>query len=186
MNKLQYFKKIILVILCLTGLNVQAQDSTAIRKIAAYSKHFAAFTNSYPQEKVYLHFDNSSYFLGETLWFKAYLVTADRNALSQYSKTLFVELITPEGNIIETKKLKITNGQCHGDFKFPTTKFAGFYEVRAYTRYMLNFDKNTIFSRVFPVYDAPVEEGNYKHFITERLLHKGFHNFEKSLIKKII
>jgi hypothetical protein len=168
MNKLQYFKKIILVILCLTGLNVQAQDSTAIRKIAGYSKHFAAFTNSYPQEKVYLHFDNSSYFLGETLWFKAYLVTADRNALSQYSKTLFVELITPEGNIIETKKLKIINGQCHGDFKFPTTKFAGFYEVRAYTRYMLNFDKNTIFSRVFPVYDAPVEEGNYKHIITER------------------
>ena len=170
MNKLQNYQKIILAILCLIGLNVQvqAQDSTAIRKTAAYSKNFAAFTNSYPQEKVYLHFDNSAYFLGETLWFKAYLVTADRNALSQFSKTLFVELVTPEGNIIETKKIKIVNGQCHGDFKFPTTKFAGFYEIRAYTRYMLNFDKNTIFSRVFPVYDAPVEDGNYKHIITER------------------
>jgi len=168
MNRLRKCQRIILAILFLIVIQAQAQDSTAIRKIAAYSKNFAAFSKSYPQEKVYLHFDNSAYFLGETLWFKAYLVSADRNALSPYSKTLYVELITPEGNIIDTKKIKIENGQCHGDFKIPTTKYAGFYEVRAYTRYMLNFDKNNIFSRVFPVYDAPLEEGNYKHIITER------------------
>ena len=168
MNKLRNFQKIILAILFLIVVQAEAQDSTAIRKIVSYSKHFATFSKSYPQEKVYLHFDNSAYFLGETLWFKAYLVSADRNALSQYSKTLFVELITPEGNIIDTKKFKIENGQCHGDFTFPTTKYAGFYEIRAYTRYMLNFDKNDIFSRVFPVYDAPLEEGNYKNIITER------------------
>ena len=28
----------------------------------------------FPQEKVYLHFDNTSYYLGETMWFKAYVV----------------------------------------------------------------------------------------------------------------
>ena len=169
MTKLRNYQKIILAILFLIVVKAEAQDSTAIRKIKAYSKQFAAFSNSYPQEKVYLHFDNSAYFLGETLLFKAYLVSADRNGLSQYSKTLYVELVTPEGNIIDTKKFKIENGQCHGDFSFPTTKYAGFYEIRAYTRYMLNFDKNNIFSRVFPVYDAPLEEGDYKHIITERV-----------------
>ena len=25
------------------------------------------------QERVYLHFDNSAYYLGETMWFKAYV-----------------------------------------------------------------------------------------------------------------
>jgi len=173
-----------LLIISLSGITVQAQDSIAIRKITAYSKHFAAFSNSYPQEKVYLHFDNSAYFLGETLWFKAYLVTAERNALSVYSKTLFVELITPEGNIIETKKFKIENGQCHGDFKLPSTKFAGFYEVRAYTRYMLNFDKNNIFSRVFPVYDEPAVEGNYKHIITDRVPSQKIPQLRKEYIQK--
>jgi len=168
MNTLRKSQKLILSIIFLTGMNLQAQDSTAIRKIAAYSKHFSTFSNDYPQEKVYLHFDNSVYFLGESLWFKAYVVTADRNALSHLSKTLYVELVSPEGTIVETKKLKIENGQCHGEFKFLTTKFAGFYEVRAYTRYMLNFDQNNIFSRVLPVYDKPIVEGDYKHVITER------------------
>ena len=27
------------------------------------------------QEKVYLHFDNNCYFLGDTIWYKAYVVT---------------------------------------------------------------------------------------------------------------
>ena len=26
----------------------------------------------FPQERVYLHFDNTAYYLGETMWFKAY------------------------------------------------------------------------------------------------------------------
>jgi hypothetical protein len=168
MKTIRIFQKLILAMLILTGMNVQAQDSTAIRKIASFSRHFSTFSTDYPQEKVYLHFDNSTYFLGETLFFKAYVVTADRNALSQLSKTLYVELVSPEGNILETKKLKIENGQCHGEFKILTTKFAGFYEVRAYTRFMLNFDQQYTFSRVFPVYDKPKVEGEYKKVITER------------------
>ncbi|MBR5277116.1 MAG: hypothetical protein IKU35_08290 [Bacteroidaceae bacterium] len=26
----------------------------------------------FPQERAYLHFDNTAYYLGETMWFKAY------------------------------------------------------------------------------------------------------------------
>jgi len=173
-----------LIFICFFGINIQAQDSTAIRKITAFSKHFSTFSNDYPQEKVYLHFDNSSYFLGETLWFKAYVVKADRHGLSQLSKVLYLELITPEGNVIETKKFKIENGQCHGDFKFPTTRFAGFFEVRAYTRYMLNFDPDNIFSRVFPLYDKPSEEGIYKRAITERALSQRVPQLRKEYAQK--
>jgi hypothetical protein len=38
---------------------------------------------------------------------------------------------------------------------------SGFYEVRAYTRTMLNFDHASVFSRVFPVYETPEKEGDY-------------------------
>jgi len=85
----------------------------------------------------------------------------------------------------KTKKLKIENGQCHGDFLLKDSLYAGYYEVRAYTANMLNFgqDKTTskltpeqwagdpedariygnddVFSRVLPVYDKPSEEGDY-------------------------
>ncbi|MBR5890523.1 MAG: hypothetical protein IKZ18_00640, partial [Bacteroidaceae bacterium] len=33
----------------------------------------AVVNNLFPQERVYLQFDNTAYYLGETLWFKAYV-----------------------------------------------------------------------------------------------------------------
>jgi len=184
MLKIYKFQILFLSAICLSGMNLHAQDSITIRKIASFSKNFISFSKDYPQEKVYLHFDNSAYFLGETLWFKGYIVSADRNALSQMSKTLYVELISQEGNVIETKKVRIENGQCHGDFKIPSTNYAGFYEVRAYTRYMLNFDQANTFSRVFPVYDKPVETGDYKHVITARPLSQRIPQLRKEYNQK--
>ncbi|MFT4072946.1 MAG: hypothetical protein QM654_13605 [Dysgonamonadaceae bacterium] len=136
--------------------------------IDALPKRINLFATNYPQEKVYLHFDNTSYYQGENIWFKAYIVRADRHSLSEISKVLYVELVSADGNSVETKKYNIEKGQCHGDFKLPTSSFAGFYEVRAYTRYMLNFREDNYFSRVFPVYDEPKYEGEYKPIISKR------------------
>lgn len=36
----------------------------------------------------------------------------------------------------------------------PNEWYADYYEVRAYTRCMLNFGEGVVFSRVFPVMDA--------------------------------
>ena len=69
-----------------------------------------------PQEKVYLHFDNTGYYQGDNIWFKCYVVTSGRHQLSGLSKTLYVELLNPGGEIVDRRILKIENGQCHGDF----------------------------------------------------------------------
>lgn len=40
------------------------------------------------QEKAYLHLDNNCYFLGDTIWYKAYLVeagTCDRRRIAAFS-----------------------------------------------------------------------------------------------------
>lgn len=67
---------------------------------------------------------------------------------------------------VETKKLKIVDGKCHGEFLLTgKTLIGGFYEVRAYTRAMLNWE-GTVFSRVFPIFDRPETEGEYDHRIT--------------------
>lgn len=159
----------LLLFFFLQGISLHATENKPVaQQLNSFAQHFATFAKEYPQEKVYLHFDNTAYYLGETIWFKAYVVTAERNGLSPLSKVLYVELVSPEGNIVETKKFKIEDGQCHGNFKFPVLHFAGFYEVRAYTRYMLNFGKENLFSRVFPVYDKPVSEGDYQRVITGR------------------
>ena len=108
-----------------------------------------------PQERVYLHFDNSGYYLGETMWFKAYCVSGNgATVAAPQSKVLYVELCAPEGYVVETKKYKLDEkGCCHGEFELKPSLLSGYYEVRAYTRYMLNWGDDAVFSRVFPVYD---------------------------------
>ena len=138
-----------------------AEDTSSVEgKMAAYFRDINAFNKMYPQEKVYLHFDNTAYFLEETIWFKAYVMAANAQRESHLSKVLYVELLSPEGAVLETKKYPIVNGGCHGEFHLDSLYLSGYYEVRAYTRYMLNFGDNAVFSRVFPVYKN-VLEGNY-------------------------
>jgi len=132
-----------------------------VLQMASYVKNINTFNNNYPQEKVYLHFDNSVYFLGDTLWFKSYIVRSEHNKLSDLSKVLYVDLLTAEGEIVESKKLKVEDGQCHGEFSLKRGYFSGFYEVRAYTRYMLNWGDENVFSRIFPVYMEPDIQGDY-------------------------
>ena len=141
--------------------NLAIEDSFSVEgKMAAYFQDINAFNAMYPQEKVYLHFDNTAYFLEETIWFKAYVMAANAQRQSQLSKVLYVELLSPEGAVLETKKYPIVNGGCHGEFHLDSLYLSGYYEVRAYTRYMLNFGDDAVFSRVFPVYKN-VPEGNY-------------------------
>lgn len=157
------------LIVLFAGISIQvlpAQDDASLQKTDLFPQQLASFTKNYPQEKVYLHFDNTAYYLGETIWFKAYIVQADQNSLSQLSKILYVDLVSAEGYIIETQKLKIENGQCHGSLK-PIGNNGGFYEIRAYTSYMLNFGPENYFSRVFPVYDKPKTLGEFDPTITD-------------------
>lgn len=105
-------------------------------------------------EYVYLHFDNSAYYLGETMWFKAHVTSGNSDKASTLSKVLHVELIAPEGYVVMTKKYKLDDsGCCNGEFELNPLLLSGYYEIRAYTRYMLNRNSEAVYSRVFPVFD---------------------------------
>ena len=115
-----------------------------------------------PQERVYLHFDNTAYYLGETIWFKAFVTSHGDDAPTVLSRVLYVELMSPEGYVIKTEKYRIDdNGTCHGEIFLDPKYLSGFFEVRAYTRYMLNWGDDAIFCRVFPVYEM-VNNGDWE------------------------
>lgn len=144
--------------------------------------------NSQVQEKIYVHTDNSAYFVGDTLWYKAYVVRADNLQPTNMSKLLYVELLTPDGYLVERQHIVVNgNGYTCGQFILEDSLYSGFYEIRAYTRWQLNFnvkeryysqddrykfydtqaakdffrDWDGLYSRVIPVYQKPTEEGNY-------------------------
>ena len=122
------------------------------------------------QERVYLHFDNTAYYLGETIWFKAYVSFGADNRPGALSKVLYVELVAPEGYVVETKKYKLDdNGCCNGEFELTPLLLSGYYEIRAYTRYMLNWGKDAVFSRVFPVFDkVNADNWDFKNMLDRR------------------
>ncbi|MCM1312145.1 MAG: hypothetical protein NC252_04480 [Roseburia sp.] len=140
--------------------------------IIEYIRHAMMFNAQTPQEKVYLHFDNTGYFKGERIWYKAYVVRADNGNATDISKVLYVELVNPSSDVVETQKLPIENGTAKGDIALDSILGTGFYEVRAYTRYMTNWGGNGIFSRVFPVFRAPKTEGDYTQPIIDQISYK--------------
>ncbi len=164
-------------------LSAQSND-TIIGKLAKYVGIMDQFSKSIPQEKVYLHFDNSTYYQGDDIWFSCYLVASGFHKASTLSTTLYVELLNPGGEVIDKQTLKVENGRCHGSFTLNKLPFySGFYEVRAYTKYMLNFGEEVIFSRTFAVYDKPTKPGAYEEKSLKKYGQGAYPMFRKSPVK---
>ena len=152
---------IYILFLVLLALPLHAQSEETSR-ILSYIQKAMNFNKVVPQEKVYLHFDNMGYFENETLWFKAYVTRTYDGHASDLSKVLYVELLNPTGDVLQTLKYPIDSlGQSHGEMKLDTILGSGLYEVRAYTRYMTNWGTNAVFSRVIPIFKTPKTEGDY-------------------------
>lgn len=136
----------------LTMQPLAAQATGVDSLFAHYFHHAQTFADAYPREKVHLHFDNTSYYVGDTIWFKAYVVTAENNQPSTISTPLYVELIDQMGYATNKQIIKLENGEGHGQIPLTEYVLSGYYEVRAYTKWMLAFDETQYFSRTFPIY----------------------------------
>ena len=182
-------RKLLIAIIC--GVVVMAcsyaqpmSKQEQLRSLLAYAVRANQFNALYPQEKAYLHFDNTAYFSGETIWFSANVVDVTTGDTAR-SKVLYVELLSPTGVVLQQQKLRVVDGRCHGAFPLVDASVkeanamrgvlgypSGYYEVRAYTRSMLNFDAHGCFSRVFPVYETPEKEGDYNNPMMKQYLRK--------------
>lgn len=159
--------RIVIIIFSLLPLTCLAQVGGG--DIVKLAETVNRFNRVFPQEKVYLHLDNTGYFMGETIWLKAYMTRTDNDSLGSLSRVLYVELVGPYGDVVKTQKLKVEHGTAHGEIELKGLMTSGYYEVRAYTRYMLNWGREAIFSRVIPIFEKPVKEGDYSRpVISER------------------
>ena len=99
------------------------------------------------REKVSLHIDSISCFQGETIRFTVDILSNTADSLYK-SRVLYVDLLSPDGVLLQQQKLPITESQCHGSFVFAKKISlqrrdvsvlypSGLYQLRAYTRQML-------------------------------------------------
>lgn len=107
------------------------------------------FATKFSLEKAYLHYDKTTYSPGETVWFKAYLL--NDLAPANESKTFYVDWLDDKGNLLHHSSSPIVNGMTNGQFDIPVSFKSATLSVRAYTRWMLNFDSSFLYLRTLPV-----------------------------------
>lgn len=139
-----------------------AENDSMMIKLSNLINQALIFHERMPREKVYVHLDNTGYYQGDKIGFQCYVVEGLGNAPTTLSHTLYVELLNPRGKVVAKQILKIKDGRCHGTFNLNHLPFySGFYEIRAFTKYMLNFGDAAVFSRVIPVFETPKHAGNF-------------------------
>ena len=94
------------VLLFTFSVGSSAELSSSVDSLMRFAGNIHQFNSIFPQEKVYLQFDNTSYYTGETVWFKAFVVNASTLNRPQ-SRVLYVDLISPNGILLKREKLKI-------------------------------------------------------------------------------
>lgn len=86
-------------------------------------------------EMLYLQTDKGIYETGEDLWFKAYVLNDSTLALSNESRTLFVEMLNRQDSIVWQEKYPIQAGIADGHIYIDKKLNPGDYRIHAYTKY---------------------------------------------------
>ena len=192
------YRSLICLVAIFSYLHVYAQNS-----MESMVERLGNFGTKLPQEQVFIHLDNTSYYLGDTIFYKAYVKRGDDGKPTNISGILYCELLNNDGYLVERQMLPLDKGEAHGTFSLSDTLlYAGYYELRAYTRWQLNWgvteqphskwsekyffnkemakdyyrDYEKLYSRVFPVYNKPTTPGNYSSDMTLRPLATYYKN----------
>lgn len=157
-NRIAAVMALLILFLCASART----KHSVVDSLAMYHEATALNSGKIQQEMIYLHLDNTAYYRNDRIYFACYVVTSGKLKPSDMSRTVYVELLNPSGKIIDHCILKTVDGRCHGSLLVNEQPFySGYYEIRAYTRYMLNWGSEAVFSRVIPVFKTPAKDGNW-------------------------
>ncbi|MEI8075769.1 MAG: hypothetical protein WCH78_13550 [Bacteroidota bacterium] len=115
----------------------------------------STLTNYYQQasfEKAYVHFDNNRYAAGQTIWYKAYLLSGFEPSL--ISKNFYIDWYDDQGKLISSTISPINYAYSSGNFQLPEKYQGKFIQAIAYTKWMRNFDSAYFFKQKFPIITA--------------------------------
>jgi hypothetical protein len=102
-----------------------------------------------PQEKIYIHYDKSSYVTGDTVWFKAYLFSGSKR--SRAGKNFYLELLDNNGKVLNRLTAPIFESTASGNIVLPTDTAIHAVYCRAYTEVMLKGDSSFIYMKQLSV-----------------------------------
>jgi TonB-dependent SusC/RagA subfamily outer membrane receptor len=153
------YKRLIYLLLIITaGVTITAFQYAQEDFTTTITARLQKFRSVYPHEKAYLHLDKPYYSVGDTLWFKSYLVEGATHHADSASTLLYVDLIEQNtGKNVALRRVQLDGGLGHGDIPISTPLLAGAYTIRAYTHWMRNFSEDYFFQKSIYIFDQDAD-----------------------------
>ena len=144
-RQLRFGAGCLMFLLLVKSASAQVATKTDIVKLIAAAD---SFRNRSAEEKLYCQFDKPYYVMGDTIWFKAYLLNAAYLMPSAKSGILYVELVNDSDKVVQRQMLPVVNGLSWGNMGLDAkTISGGGYTFRAYTNWMRNFGERYVFKQ---------------------------------------
>jgi len=137
-------------------VSAQAVSKNDLLKITAAAD---TFRNQHPIEKLYLQLDKPYYAVGDTIWFKAYLLN-DYLIPSDKSRIINIDIANDSNKVIKQYRVTAERGLSGGNISLNEKEgfTAGTYTIRAYTNWMRNFGNDYFFYK--SIYVSGSNENN--------------------------
>ncbi len=124
-------------------------------------KAMLAYGEKFTAERTYLHYDKAAYSPGEIIWFKAYLMSEVLPA--DKSKTLYVDWLDDKGNLLLHAVSPIVDAVTNGQFELPADYKGRYVQVKAYTKWMLNFDSAFLYRKSIRILNKETNAGTNRN-----------------------
>lgn len=141
------------------------------------------FSKDFTPERIYIHYDKSSYLAGDTLWFKTYLMKATQPA--EESKTLYIEWTNDSGRLISRTVSSIIEGTSFGQFNIPEDYQGTYIHARAYTSWMRNADPAFLYNKTIKILPPRGVEAKAEKIIPELTFFPEGGSFVAGVLNKI-
>ena len=138
----------ILSILFVSMLTAQVKNVDSL-----YVKYFEN-----QREVPYVHLNKTSFFKGEEVWFKAYVLNLNTQKLHQNTSNLYCTLYDENGVYKDQKLLYVKDGVASGNFKIDSTYTSEKYYIKASTNFMRNFEEDESFLQELTIVDNKKQE----------------------------
>ncbi len=130
------------------------------------SKNISEFYKQYPQEKLFLQTNQNNFQTGELIFFAAYVLVNSKPG--DFSSVIYIQLVNHRGKVVTQAKLPIIDGHAEGSFIIPDSLATNYYEIRAFTAWMLNFSESYIFHKIIYINNSLQSQD----FLTEKQMIK--------------
>ncbi len=144
--------KIFIIIFCLSvshhvALSQSKQLHDTLLKIKT---SYDSLNKIAPNEKIYLQFDKPYYAIGDTIWFKTYLLNSFLTA-SDKSGIINIDIANDSSTLIKHYRIPVQNGLGWGNLSLSEKEgfIPGSYTIHAYTNWMRNLGQEHFFSKSF-------------------------------------